>query len=125
MPRSTALHMSYTVSAATLALMAEAYLGEVDRRSPTASPLFADLAGLPPLLVQASLAIAGAGRRVSVDLLEGYAFAQVYAPAGQDYVALEPMTAPTNALVSGRSLQFVAPGARYTATFRIRVDALV
>jgi acetyl esterase/lipase len=40
------------VSAATLALMADAYLGEVDRRSPTASPLFADLAGLPPLLVQ-------------------------------------------------------------------------
>jgi epsilon-lactone hydrolase len=40
------------VSAATLARMADAYLGEADRRSPTASPLFADLAGLPPLLVQ-------------------------------------------------------------------------
>jgi epsilon-lactone hydrolase len=40
------------VSAATLALMAHAYLGELDRRSPTASPLFADLSGLPPLLVQ-------------------------------------------------------------------------
>ena len=40
------------VSATTLALMADAYLGELDRRSPTASPLFADLAGLPPLLVQ-------------------------------------------------------------------------
>jgi len=74
---------------------------------------------------RASLAIAGAGRRVSVDLLEGYAFAQVYAPAGKDYVALEPMTAPANALASGRSLQLVAPGARYTATFRIRVEALV
>jgi epsilon-lactone hydrolase len=40
------------VSAATLTLMADAYLGDVDRRSPTASPLFADLAGLPPLLLQ-------------------------------------------------------------------------
>ena len=40
------------VSATTLALMADAYLGELDRRSPTASPLFADLVGLPPLLVQ-------------------------------------------------------------------------
>jgi acetyl esterase/lipase len=40
------------VSASTLALMADAYLGEVDRRSPTASPLFADVAGLPPLLLQ-------------------------------------------------------------------------
>lgn len=40
------------VSASTLELMADAYLGELDRRTPTASPLFADLAGLPPLLVQ-------------------------------------------------------------------------
>ena len=40
------------VSATTLGLMADAYLGEVDRRSPTASPLFADLTGLPPLLLQ-------------------------------------------------------------------------
>ena len=40
------------VSAATLTLMADAYLGEVDRRTPTASPLFADLRGLPPVLVQ-------------------------------------------------------------------------
>ena len=40
------------VSASTLGLMADAYMGETDRRSPTASPLFADLAGLPPLLLQ-------------------------------------------------------------------------
>ena len=40
------------VSASTLELMAEAYLGDLDRRTPNASPLFADLAGLPPLLVQ-------------------------------------------------------------------------
>ena len=40
------------VSVATLGLMADAYLGDRDRRSPTASPLFADLAGLPPLLLQ-------------------------------------------------------------------------
>ncbi len=40
------------VSAATLQLMADAYLGETDRRSPTASPLFADLEGLPPVLLQ-------------------------------------------------------------------------
>jgi monoterpene epsilon-lactone hydrolase len=40
------------VQATTLALMADAYLGERDRKTPTASPLFADLAGLPPLLVQ-------------------------------------------------------------------------
>jgi acetyl esterase/lipase len=41
------------VQAANLAQMADAYLGAFDRRTPTASPLFADLTGLPPLLVQA------------------------------------------------------------------------
>jgi acetyl esterase/lipase len=40
------------VRASILALMADAYLGDADPRSPTASPLFADLTGLPPLLVQ-------------------------------------------------------------------------
>ncbi|MEO8740836.1 MAG: aldose 1-epimerase [Casimicrobiaceae bacterium] len=72
-----------------------------------------------------SLAIVGAGRRVSIDLHEGYAYAQVYVPPGKDFVALEPMTAPTNALISGSGLQCITPGARYTATFRIRVEALV
>jgi acetyl esterase/lipase len=32
--------------------MARAYLGAADPRTPLASPLFADLAGLPPLLIQ-------------------------------------------------------------------------
>jgi len=32
--------------------MARAYLGMADRRTPLASPLFADLRGLPPLLIQ-------------------------------------------------------------------------
>ena len=40
------------VRASILALMADAYLGDADPQSPTASPLFADLTGLPPLLVQ-------------------------------------------------------------------------
>jgi epsilon-lactone hydrolase len=32
--------------------MVTAYLGTADRRTPLASPLFADLSGLPPLLIQ-------------------------------------------------------------------------
>lgn len=40
------------VRAATLRLMSDAYLGSVEATTPTASPLFADLAGLPPLLIQ-------------------------------------------------------------------------
>jgi phosphinothricin tripeptide acetyl hydrolase len=50
---------SYAAKAATdpivvgqsVARMATAYLGAADRRTPLASPLFADLAGLPPLLI--------------------------------------------------------------------------
>ncbi len=51
---------SYTTKAAVdpminrdqLSMMASAYLGGADARQPLASPLFADLRGLPPLLVQ-------------------------------------------------------------------------
>jgi phosphinothricin tripeptide acetyl hydrolase len=40
------------VRAPDLRLMADAYLAGADPRTPLASPLYADLAGLPPLLVQ-------------------------------------------------------------------------
>jgi galactose mutarotase-like enzyme len=64
----------------------------------------------------------GGGRRVMVELLSGYPFAQVYAPAGKEFVALEPMTAPTNALTTGRSLRLARPGESFSAEFRIRVE---
>ncbi len=73
---------------------------------------------------RSSFSLAGAGRRITVDLLEGYRCAQVFAPKDKDYVALEPMTAPTNALVSGQGLQLVEQGRRFRATFRIRVDSI-
>lgn len=66
--------------------------------------------------------IAGATCRVSVDLLEGYRYAQVFAPRDKDYIAFEPMTAPTSALTSGRGLRVVGPGERFRAGFRIRID---
>jgi galactose mutarotase-like enzyme len=66
--------------------------------------------------------VAGGGRRVEVAFGEGYRYAQVYAPADDDVIALEPMTAPTNALVTGGpDLPFAAPGDRYRATFRVTV----
>ncbi len=40
------------VSGTALRMMADVYLAGTDPRSPTASPLYADLHGLPPLLVQ-------------------------------------------------------------------------
>jgi acetyl esterase/lipase len=69
------------VSAATLALMADAYLGDLDRRTPCASPLFADLNGLPPLLVQV-----GSGELLLDDATR---FADRAEAAGVD-VTLEP-----------------------------------
>ena len=75
--------------------------------------------GFALLEERASFALAGAGRRVAVEFLHGYRYAQVFAPEGEDCVALEPMTAPTNALTSGRGLRLVAPGQACRAAFRI------
>lgn len=71
---------------------------------------------------RATLSISAGGLAISVDLLEGYGYTQVYAPPDRDFVALEPMTAPTAALSSGRGLALVEPGGRYRAEFRIRVE---
>ena len=69
--------------------------------------------------------LAGGGRRIELCVGPGYRFAQVYAPADDDVVAFEPMTAPTNALVAGGpDLPLVEPGGRYEAIFTIAVTAL-
>jgi aldose 1-epimerase len=70
----------------------------------------------------AEFVVAGGGRRITVRLDQGYPAAQVFAPASDDVICFEPMTAPTNALNSGDRLSLVAPGERYTATFSITVE---
>lgn len=70
-------------------------------------------------------ALSGGGRRLELRMGEGYRYAQIYAPADADAVAFEPMTAPTNALVSGEDLPLLAPGESFTATFSIRVAAML
>jgi aldose 1-epimerase len=67
--------------------------------------------------------LSGGGLAIAVELLSGYGYAQVFAPAGASFVALEPMTAPANALASGSGLRIVEPGGRFEAAFRIRIDA--
>ena len=70
----------------------------------------------------AFFSIAGNGRRITVEFVEGYRYAQVFAPRDKDYIAIEPMTAPANALVSGRGLRLVEPGGLFRATFRVIVQ---
>ena len=50
-------------------------------------------------------------------------FWQVFAPENDDVICFEPMSAPANALVSGRDLQVVEPGATHSATFAITVES--
>lgn len=71
----------------------------------------------------AAFTLSGAEQQIRVELLAGYPYAQIYAPRDSDTVALEPMTAPTNALASGRGLRLVQPGAGFRAAFRIGVGA--
>jgi aldose 1-epimerase len=65
----------------------------------------------------------GAGRRIEVSLDHGYPYSQVYAPDDDDVIAFEPMTAPTNALVSGQDLKLLEPDESYEASFSIGVSS--
>jgi galactose mutarotase-like enzyme len=66
---------------------------------------------------------AGAGNvALEVEFLEGYSYAQVYAPVQGDFICCEPMTAPANALVSGDGLTLVAPGQQHRAAFRVSIS---
>jgi aldose 1-epimerase len=68
----------------------------------------------------APFVLSGDGRRIELAFLEGYRYAQVFAPAEDDVIAFEPMTAPTNALVDGGAeLPLVEPGESYEASFSI------
>ena len=74
---------------------------------------FSDLADPPRFVLESDAS------EISVTFLRGYRFAQVFAPAGSDFVCFEPMAAPTNALVTGADLSVVNPGDRYEAAFEI------
>jgi aldose 1-epimerase len=67
------------------------------------------------------LALTGGGRRLTLVLGDGYRYAQVFAPAGAEFVCLEPMTAPVNALVDG-GYHLVPPGESFTARFDLHAE---
>jgi galactose mutarotase-like enzyme len=64
--------------------------------------------------------LAGRGLRLTLGMLEGYRFAQVYAPPGGAFISFEPMTAPIDAFESARTL-LAEPGSSYRARFDITV----
>ncbi len=68
-------------------------------------------------------AATGGGVRIALELVRGYSYAQLYAPAGERFVCFEPMTAPTNALRSGDHLTRLASGETFHAAFAITVGA--
>jgi galactose mutarotase-like enzyme len=79
---------------------------------------YADLADPP------TFALSDHARRIGLTLERGYRYAQVYAPEGQDLICFEPMTAATNALVTGApDLTVLEPGETFSAAFSIDVTA--
>jgi galactose mutarotase-like enzyme len=79
----------------------------------TYDDLYGDLPG------DLAVTLAGGGRELTVRFLDGYTHLQLFAPAGAAAVAIEPMTAPTDALRSGDGLR-LARGP-FTAAFAVEV----
>lgn len=68
-------------------------------------------------------ALSGANFKIVIDFLEGFPFTQVFAPPGKEFIAIEPMTAATNALRSGQGLRVLPAGSEFRASFRVSVQA--
>jgi aldose 1-epimerase len=77
--------------------------------------------GFDAVPAPAHFAVASAGRRIALELVEGYPCAQVFAPSPRQFICFEPMTAPANALRSGSGLRLLAPGESYRAAFAVSV----
>jgi len=73
-------------------------------------------------VIDGPFVLRGGGRRLTVRFgSPEYPVGHAWAPEGESFVAWEPMTAPTNALVTGNGLEFVAPGATTSSSFVIEV----
>ncbi len=69
------------------------------------------------------LTLRGGGLELTVAFgAPDYPVGHFWAPAGQAFVAWEPMTAPTNALVTREGLRHVLPGQSFAASFSVRVS---
>jgi galactose mutarotase-like enzyme len=80
--------------------------------------------GFDDVASPATFSVAAAGRRIELELLEGYPCAQVFAPRTGRFICFEPMVAPANALASGEGLKLLDPGERHTTAFSVSVEDL-
>jgi aldose 1-epimerase len=100
-------------------------LGPAGERLSARSLQLADNAfddGFDEVREPARFAVADGARRLSLEFIEGYSCAQIYAPPGRELICFEPMTAPANALRSGNGLHLLCPGERYRARFAVGVE---
>jgi galactose mutarotase-like enzyme len=96
-----------------------------DHPAPAQPPLLADRTYddlFPELSEPRVFTLSGAGRALRVAFGNGYPLAQVYAPRTADVIAFEPMTAPTNALITGAGLRWIGPGDGFEATFSVSIN---
>jgi aldose 1-epimerase len=87
---------------------------------PLAGHAFDD--GFDCLAEPPAFAVQGGGRRLELELGDGFPVAQVFAPPAKDFVCFEPMTAPTDALRTG-AFPTATPGAPYAAAFTLSISA--
>jgi galactose mutarotase-like enzyme len=71
---------------------------------------------------QASFSLSGAEYTIAIEFNSGFPYAQTFAPKDNQFIAIEPMTAATNALISGQGLQITEAGEQFAAPFRIGVN---
>jgi galactose mutarotase-like enzyme len=87
-------------------------------RGPLGERTFDDLCAVGEEPV--AFAVAGAGRALTVRFLRGYSFGQVFAPPGEPFVAVEPMTAAVSALTHPGECPLVES---YEAAFAVEVGS--
>jgi aldose 1-epimerase len=69
-------------------------------------------------------AVADGRLRLAVEFVSGFPVAQLYAPAGSEFICFEPMTAPVDALRDGHGLRFATPGEKFFAEFAVTATQL-
>ena len=77
-------------------------------------------AGFRVLDSQPEFSLSDGERQITVHFLANFPYAQIFAPRDKDFIAIEPMTAPTAALNLG-NFQTIQPGGAFHTRFQIRV----